>query len=254
MASAHGVSCHSFRTNSGDTEHYIAIATPAQLSLARQIDALGQRYAAVRQTLRLPPDSAVFRRLYVSDALNQAAMVRDSSLYREPLDSPVAVSMVQQPLLSGAKVAMLAYHVDSATPLCKARAPSGDLLLYRGDLRHLWSTQLCTSTTEAPNSAAEQPRDIFKRLIGAVQAQGGTLADNCVRSWIYVKDMDVFYQDMVAARTVLVQQHGLTRDTHYLPSTGIEDACGHQCDVVLMDTYSISIIGLATEQVSYECL
>ena len=249
MASAHGLSFRSFRANSGDAEHYIAIEAPAQLSLARQVDAVAQRYAEALQTLRLAPDSAVFRRLYLSDAANQAALVRDSSLYREPLDSPVAVSMVQQPPLSGAKLAMLAYHVESVAPLAKTPTTSGDLLLQRGRLRHLWSTQLCTSNTAAPGSAAEQTRDVFERLIGAVQAQGGTLAENCVRTWIYVKDVDVFYQDMVAARTALFQQHGLTRDTHYLASTGIEGACSHRYDVVLMDAYSI--LGLAPEQVSY---
>ncbi|HET8997984.1 MAG TPA: Rid family hydrolase [Acetobacteraceae bacterium] len=249
MASAHGLSLHSFRTESGDSEHYIAIEAPPQLSLGRQIDAVAQRYAEALQSLRLSPDSAVFRRIYLSDAANQAALVRDSSLYREPLDSPVAVSVVQQPPLSGAKLAMLAYHIEAAAPLAKSRTGAGDLLLQKGALRHLWTTQLCTANTAAPSSAAEQTRDVFERLIGALDGQGGTLADNCVRTWIYVKDVDVFYQDMVAARSALFAQHGLTRDTHYLASTGIEGTCSHRYDVVLMDAYSI--IGLAPEQVSY---
>jgi len=249
VASAHGLSFRSFRTNSGDVEHYIAIEAPAQLSLARQIDAVAQRYAEALQSLRLAPDSAVFRRLYLSDAANQAALLRDSSLFREPLDSPVAVSMVQQPPLSGAKLAMLAYHLESPTPLAKSRTGSGDLLLQKGALRHLWSTRLCSTNTAEPSSAADQTREVFARLIGALQEQGGTLAENCVRTWIYVKDVDVFYQDMVAARTALFAQHGLTRDTHYLASTGIEGACSHRYDVVLMDAYSI--LGLAPEQVSY---
>lgn len=249
MASAHGLSFRSFRADSGDSEHYIAIEAPAQLSLTRQIDAVAQRYAEALQTLRLSPDSAVFRRLYLSDAANQSSLVRDSSLFREPLHSPVAVSMVQQPPLNGGKLAMLAYHLESTTPLAKTRTASGDLLLQKGNLRHLWTTQLCTSNIAAPSSAGEQTRDVFGRLIGSLQQQGGTLADNCLRTWIYVKDVDVFYQDMVAARTALFEQHGLTRDTHYLASTGIEGTCSHRYDTVLMDAYSI--LGLAPEQVSY---
>ena len=249
MASAHGLSCRSFRANSGDAEHYVAIEAPAHLSLPRQIDAIAQRYAEALQSLRLAPDSAVFRRLYLSDAANQAALVRDSSLYREPLDSPVAVSLVQQPPLSGAKLAMLAYHLEASAPLLKTRTDGGDLLLQKGALRHLWTTQLCSTNTAAPSPASEQTREVFNRLIGTLQEQGGTLAENCLRTWIYVKDVDVFYQDMVAARTALFTQHGLTRDTHSLASTGIEGTCSHRYDVVLMDAYSV--LGLVPGQVSY---
>lgn len=90
---------------------------------------------------------------------------------------------------------------------------------------------------------------MFSDLIGTLSANGAMLAENCVRTWIYVKDVDVFYQDMVAARTELFARHGLTRETHYLASTGIEGACAHRYDVVLMDAYSI--LGLRPEQVSY---
>ena len=54
---------------------------------------------------------------------------------------------------------------------------------------------------------------------------------------------------MVEARTELFARHGLTRETHYLASTGIEGSCSHRYDTVLMDAYSI--LGLAPQQVSY---
>jgi enamine deaminase RidA (YjgF/YER057c/UK114 family) len=239
----------SFRGRSGSAEHTIAIAAPDGLSLPRQLDAIERCYAEALQTLRLPPQSAIFRRVYVSDAANQDALVRQSSLCGEPDDSPVAVSLVQQPPLPGGKVALLAYHLESPTALAKHRVAPGHMRVDRGGLSHLWSTQLCTSAIDRPGSAADQTRSVFNRLTGVLADRGATLADNCVRTWIYVKDVDVFYQDMVAARTALFEQHGLTRDTHYLASTGIEGACAHRYDVVLMDAYSI--LGLAPEQVSY---
>ncbi len=239
----------SFRGPSGSAEHTITIAAPDGLSLPRQLDAIEQRYAEALQTLRLPPQSAIFRRLYVSDAANQDALVRQSSLFGAADDSPVAISLVQQPPLPGGKLALLAYHLESPTALVKQRVAPGHMCVDRGALSHLWSTQLCTAAVDQPGSAADQTRSVFNRLTGALADRGATLADNCVRTWIYVKDVDVFYQDMVAARTALFAQHGLTRDTHYLASTGIEGACAHRYDVVLMDAYSI--IGLAPQQVSY---
>jgi enamine deaminase RidA (YjgF/YER057c/UK114 family) len=244
-----GLAFSSFRGASGKAEHTITVEAPGDISLPRQIDTISQRYAEALQALRLPPESAVFRRVYLSDAANQAALVQQSSLCQEPLDSPVAVSLVQQPPLPGGKVALLAYHLESPTVVTKRQVAPGHVLVENGKLGHLWSTQLCAANTDGPSSAAEQTDDVFNRLIGTLATHGAELANNCVRTWIYVKDVDVFYQDMVAARTALFERHGLTRDTHYLASTGIEGACSHRYDVVLMDAYSI--LGLLPEQVSY---
>jgi enamine deaminase RidA (YjgF/YER057c/UK114 family) len=244
-----GLAVRSFCGASGDAEHYLTIEAPGELSLARQIDVISQRYAEAMQALRLAPESAIFRRLYLSDAPNQAARVRQSSLFQEPLDSPIAVSMVQQPPLPGGKIAMLAYHLESAAPVGKRHIAPGHMIVEKGGLGHLWSTRLCASSADAPRSTAEQTRVVFGKLLEALADKGATLARNCVRTWIYVKDVDVFYQDMVDARTALFEEHGLSRDTHYIASTGIEGACAHRYDTVLMDAYSI--LGLDPAQVSY---
>lgn len=88
----------------------------------------------------------MFRRLYLSDAANQAELVRQRSLYREPLDNPVAVSMVQQTPLPGGKVAMLAYHLDGITMAAKTEVAPGHVLVRNGDLGHLWSARLEMAT------------------------------------------------------------------------------------------------------------
>lgn len=244
-----GLAVRSFTGASGTCEHYLTIEAPPDRSLSGQIDAIAQRYAAAMQGLRLTPESAVFRRLYLSDAPNQAAVIRQSSLFQEPLDSPVAVSIVQQPPLPAGKVAMLAYHLEAPDPIRKRALGPEHMLVEKAGLAHLWSTRLCAGSAGTPSGTAEQTRVVFDRLLSVLADNGATLADNCVRTWIYVKDVDVFYQDMVAARTDLFEQHGLSRNTHYLASTGIEGSCAHRYDTVLMDAYSI--LGLAPTQVSY---
>jgi enamine deaminase RidA (YjgF/YER057c/UK114 family) len=241
--------CRSFRGASGDAEHYIALTAPPNLPLHAQIDNLAQRYAEAVQTLRLAPESGIFRRIYVSDAINQSALLHASSLFTEPLDNPVAVSLVEQPPLPNAKLAMLAYHVESASPLLKRVIAPNHLLVEKRGLGHLWSTRLCTADIEGRHGAGAQTHEVFSSLINALATCGASLADNCVRTWIYVKDVDFFYRDMVAARRELFASQGLTRDTHYIASTGIEGACGHRYDLVLMDAYSI--LGLAPNQVSF---
>jgi enamine deaminase RidA (YjgF/YER057c/UK114 family) len=251
VVAADGLVQTTFMGSSGDSEHYIAVDAPSDLSLARQLDHISQRYAEALQTAHLAPDSAVFRRLFVSDAANQMDLVRGSSLFEEPLESPVAVSVVEQPPLPDAKVAMLAYHIDGGKPLTKQRVSPDHVLVKRNGLGHLWTTGLCAGGTKEPSSCADQTTGIFERLVDELGRNGATLAGNCVRTWIYVKDVDLLYQDMVAARTALFDRQGLTQKTHYIASTGIEGACGHRYDSVLMDAYSV--LGLDQRQVQYLC-
>ena len=243
------VSIRSFRGARGGAEHFISVEAPAILGLGDQIGFVEARYAEARDSLGLAPETALFRRIFVSDAINQAAPIRESGLFGEPSESPVAVSIVQQPPLPDSKLALLAYHVASDAPVSKHRLSPKHLLVEKSGLTHLWSTRLCAGAYGSSASVAAQTREVFGDLIGVLSGQGGTLRDHCVRTWIYLKNVDVFYQGMVESRSELFAQHGLTKDTHYIASTGIEGACAHRYDLVAMDAYSI--LGLAPRQMSH---
>ncbi len=248
--SADGIAIQSFRGANAGNEHFIVVESPANLALGEQIELISTRYAEATRSLGITPDTAVFRRIFLSDVLNQAAMVRDSNLVRETPDNPVAVSIVQQPPLSGAKIALFAYHIESHDKLIKRRIAPKHMLVERNGLRHLWSTRLCAGACDSsPSAVTVQTRKVFSDLIDTLAGLGGILRDNCVRTWIYLKDVDIFYQGMVDSRTELFSQQGLTRDTHYISSTGIEGACAHRSDLVAMDAYSV--LGLMPEQMSF---
>ncbi len=249
MNAADGIATHSFRVPGGAGEHMIAIEAPAEAGFAFQLDALMRRYGEALQSLRIAPDTAVFRRLYLSDAANQAAAVRDSALACEPSGVTPAVSVVQQPPASGAKLALLAWHIDDPAGIGRRSFGPNEMLLERNGRGHLWSTGLCAGATLAPLATAVQTAAVFARLIERLTASAASLAENCVRTWLYVRDVDAFYQEMVDARTALFARAGLTRDTHYIASTGIAGACAHRYDTVLMDAWSI--LGLQSGQMSY---
>jgi enamine deaminase RidA (YjgF/YER057c/UK114 family) len=245
-----GIASRTFARAGGTTsEHHIVVVAPAQLGFAEQLDHVRRAYEDTLSQLGLTPESAVFRRIFLSDAMNQAALVRNNILACEFPDSPVTVSIVQQPPLPGSKVALLAYHLKGDGPLKKRRLSMKHIVLERNGLNHLWSTRLCAESFDTSISSAAQTRTVFGELISTLAGLGANLSENCVRTWIYVKDIDVFYQGMVDARRELFNQHGLTTDTHYIASTGIEGACAHRHDLVLMDAYSI--VGLKPGQMSY---
>ena len=239
----------SFSRSPGGSEHFVSVIPSDRISLTDQIAAVEAGYAEAQQSLGLDAKSAIFRRLFVSDVMNQAASVHASSLTTDAQGGPVAVSIVQQQPLSGAKVALLAYHVDGPGPITKQRVSATSVLVRKNGLRHLWTTQLCTGTDKPATAVAAQTHQVFGDLVDVLASQGGLLRDHCVRTWIYLKGVDIFYQGMVDARRELFSQQGLTQETHYLASTGIEGACAHRCDLIAMDAYSI--LGLEPAQTAY---
>lgn len=249
MPAANRIAHSNFSGPKGDGEHFIGVTPPSEASLEEQISYIDQSYKEAVRSLDLEPETAIFRRFFVSDVMNQAPILTQMGLASTAADNPVAVSIIQQPPLAGAKISMLAYHLDSATPVTKQRLSRNHVLVEKNGLRHLWSTRLCASDDHGCSSAADQTRQVFDDLIGTLKGHGGKLRDDCVRTWIYLKDVDVFYQGMVDSRRELFARHGMNGDSHYIASTGIEGACAHRHDLVAMDAYSV--LGLEREQVSY---
>ncbi len=238
-----------FAGKTGGSEHYITVEPAGDGDFACQLDSVIRIYAEAVRARGLAPESAIFRRILLSDVLNQEAAVNASPLVQDPAAGPVAVSLVQQPPLPGRKIALLAYHLDGDPNLTKRQLSPRHVLVHKAGLRHLWSTRLLSGRREHNVSSFDETTEVFAQLTAALAEQGGTLEADCVRTWLYVKGVDVFYQGLVDSRTAFFTRHGLTRDTHYIASTGIEGACGHRYEVVGMDAYSV--LGLAPEQISY---
>ncbi|HET9112781.1 MAG TPA: Rid family hydrolase [Burkholderiales bacterium] len=247
---AAGIARKSFSGANAGNEHFISVEAAAGLAFSDQLEIVQRRYAQAVESLGLSPQSAVFRRIFLSDVLNQADLVHKSMLVAETPGDPVAVSIVQQPPLSGAKIALLAYHIESPGSFVKQRISPQHVVIEKNGLGHLWSTRLCTGASDSsPPPVTEQTRQAFTGLIDTLSELGGTLRDHCIRTWIYLRNVDVFYQGMVDSRTELFEEQGLTADTHYIASTGIEGACAHRSDLVMMDAYSV--LGMAPQQMSF---
>ena len=113
----------------GEVEHFFVITAPGNIGFKEQIEYIETHYAAKIQALGLTAQTAVFRRIFLSDALNQIDLVSQSQLACDSQDHPVAVSIIQQAPLSYAKIAFLAYHVESNKPLVKQRLSPSHVLI-----------------------------------------------------------------------------------------------------------------------------
>ena len=60
-----------------------------------------------------------------------------------------------------------------------------------------------------------------------------------MRTWFFVQDVDVNYSGVVRERRELFERHGLTPQTHYIASTGIEGRHADPSRLVLLDAYAV---------------
>lgn len=196
-------------------------------------------------------DSPVFMRCFVSDFANQAESLHQ---FRETVAAKFngcAVSIVQQPPLLDGKVVLQLYLVQtfnlSSQLITEKSALNNGLLVKRGEYRHVWTTMLTGSDDTTDPSASTT--DIFVELQETLGGQGCVIKDNCIRTWVYVKDIDYNYHGVVTARKNFFSEIGMTKDTHFIASTGIEGRCDDADVTVMVDAYSLG--GISQEQIKF---
>ena len=222
--------------NGTEVKEYQAIihVDQARLTYSQQLEAVMNAYDALRS--RFADTQAIFKRYFLSDAANQAdeVIVADLSL--------CAKSIIQQAPLDGTKVALwVCLMTGVETQLNK----SGLYEARHGAFRHLFNAS-------AHNLAANseyQMRLLFNEYVMQLAEEGCKLSDNCIRTWLFVNDIDLNYGGVVRARNQVFFTQGLTVHTHFIASTGIG---GRQQDpnvLSQMDNYAIA--GILPEQIHY---
>lgn len=217
--------------------HAILHLSNPQLTYTEQVDALMQAYDDL-VTNDLKGAVAVFKRFFVSDAANQSDYLQ--VLHAECSDC--ALSIIEQPPLDGTKVALWVYlqrGVDTKA------LTNGIYEVKHGSYRHLWMAGACN---QALNSEY-QMRLLFNDYVMQLSENGCSLANNCIRTWIFVQNVDVNYAGVVKARNEVFVTQNLTDKTHFIASTGIAGRHANPKVLVQMDAYAVD--GISEEQVHY---
>ena len=221
--------------NEVDEHHIILHASNSESTFQQQLDAILDAYQDILSN-KLPGTVAVFKRYFLSDAANQADDVAAADT------SDCAKSIIQQAPLDGTKIGMWVYLIKGV----QTRYLTSELYeVKHGAYRHLWNGS-------AHNLAANseyQTRLLFNEYIMQLTQEGCTLANNCIRTWLFVNDVDLNYGGVVRARNQVFFTQGLTNNTHFIASTGIG---GRQADpnvLTQMDNYAIA--GIQPQQIRY---
>ena len=224
-------------TDSASEYHLILHVKNRKLSFEEQVDKLQEAYLHILQH-ELSGTTPVFKRYYLSDAANQAETLQAIASQ----DKKCASSIIEQPLLDGSKVALWVYLMTDVK--CQ-KLDHGLYEASHGSYRHLW----LASASNKASKAEYQMRLIFNDYIMQLMEQELTLADNCLRTWIYVQDVDNNYAGVVKARNEVFITQNLNPDTHFIASTGIAGRTGDSTINVLFDAYAVD--GITSKQVKY---
>lgn len=224
----------SFSPDGAIAEHHAVLrCLDLRMPFAQQLDSM--RQAVGRLAALLPKARPVFARYFLSDAANQAQGLADGW--------ECAVSVVQQPPLNGSKLALWIYYQEDARPVPVANTAMW--MVERGDYRHLW-----LGSASLPGATSYQATyDMLDAYASQLGDLGLSLADNCLRTWFFVRDVDVNYRGVVEGRNRLFDRNGLTADTHFIASTGIGGVPARPDVSVLFDAYAVG--GIKPEQVKY---
>ena len=222
--------------NGTEVKEYQAMIHVSQhkLTYIQQLEAVMNAYTQLLETL--PGTQAVFKRYFLSDAANQA----DDIILADVTDC--AKSLIEQAPLDGTKVAL---WVNLMTNIQTGIGKSGLYEVRHGRFRHLWNAS-------AHNMAANseyQTRLLFNEYNMQLLEEDCTIEANCIRTWLFVSDIDLNYGGVVRARNQFFFTQGLTVHTHFIASTGIG---GRQMDpnvLTQMDNYAIA--GILKEQIHY---
>ena len=229
---------YQFQPPGGVAEYHVMLhITDSRLAFAAQAEAIVTAFYNLLDG-ELKGAVPVFTRYFLSDAANQT----DYLLGLMPENPDCPLSIVEQAPLNRTKIALWAYL---QTGVQSQVQHNGLFEVKHGAYRHLWGG---SAYNRAANSEY-QTRLLLNDYVMQLMEQGCKLADNCVRTWFFVQNVDVNYAGVVKARNEVFVTQNLTEKTHYIASTGIGGRHTDPKVLVQMDTYAVD--GLKPGQMRY---
>ena len=179
----------------------------------------------------------VFKRYFLSDSTNQQPLMQEDG-------SHCTISYIQQPPLDGSKVALWIHMLQGADIEYQADQAGSTIVTHNG-YRHIWTMGLMDNHGDSH----QQTHSLLTEYEKILSTQHATMADNCIRTWFFVRDVDTQYNGLVVARRNYFNYIGLTADTHYISSTGIGGNPSDPKALVQLGAYAVT--GFQPEQQRY---
>ena len=231
--------------NSGNLRQFWYSIVPQRSEpIVDQLRRIAASEAALLQSAGIHPSAVAVKHMFSSDLINHLDEIR---AYKARAESDFALFMTQQPPANGVKLALLCMCLGNITG--KSREENLFLCDTTSGIHHIFVEHLTDPTANKGTGVEEQTSRVFAILKDKVSAHGATIADNVLRTWLYAPHVDADYPGIVQARKQLFDAINLTRDTHYIASTGIEGGSANRFARIAMDAYAAT--GSGVREVRY---
>ncbi len=225
-----------FFSPQGIPEHFFSVCGSCGDDFSSEAAAVLAAYRSALAEYGCSEASEVLLRLHLSDITNQEPELKQLLTGRNSF-----VSITGQPPVAG-RIALEAWHWSGI----KSRESSGGALTVKTqNYTAVWFQQEKIDASGSYQQTAAE----FSALQHCLDKYGATVADHTLRTWLYCRDVDNNYAGLVKARNEYFTAIGLTPQTHFIASTGIEGQHPDVSRLVKMD--SLNYPGIAPEQTEY---
>jgi enamine deaminase RidA (YjgF/YER057c/UK114 family) len=213
-------------------EYHISLSPNNCSFFEDQLDDLLQQLQVAVQQNSLSSEQLVFAKIFLSDYINQKPLL-DKHKGLSNILSRCASSTIEQAPLDGTKINLLLFFLK--TDNLRIERQNNVFHIYVNNQLHVYQS-ISEFRSQTPY---RQTEEAFQDHSDWLEKRQLTLKGHCVRTWIYSRDVDKDYAEIVKARNNVFDRQGLTHDTHYIASTGIEGKGLYTSSCVNIDFYSI---------------
>lgn len=206
-----------FETGRKEAHTYITV-TDADADAYTQVMAILNAASKLIEDTGMKP---VFKRYLLSDPANQTQYL--------PHEESCAFSVLGQAPLNGTKASLLMLLEEGA-----------DFSKHEGGLWEDGKGRIWVGDGDdfATGDSLTMTVAYLEHLSGRLAQRGASLKDNCLRTWFFVRDIDNNYRGVVQGRNCVFAREGLTSDTHFIASTGIEGQSAEPSRLVAFNAFA----------------
>lgn len=186
----------------------------------------------------------VWARVFFSDIINQIYVIESGEL--GTILNGCALSCIEQPPTDVSKMSVMLCVVKGAQVETLGHEAKRIITKYG---TYIFQSVRFSAKDIKGLDGRQQTILAFERHKALLADLGMTIFDNTVRTWLFVRDIDNTYHDVVKGRNDFFAQNGLTTDTHFIASTGI---CGYgECPRAIVAVDFLSLENINTCKVKY---
>ncbi|TLX74305.1 hypothetical protein E9993_12505 [Labilibacter sediminis] len=225
-------------------EIYFTIKPDRKTDFLNQLSQVVEKASKTLQEHMLNKEDIITIKICLSDYLNQEKTLLAHKLLTD-ISKNCAISIIEEPPADGTKINVLFYCIKRKNT--SKIINNGHLIYQTPNYRHIFHNSKMASQSHL--SIKKQTSDIFQNYINSIKEYKLNIKEHCIRTWLYIRDIDKMYGDVVEARKDFFYDNNLTEKTHYITSTGIEGKGNNLCKDVCIDFYTVG--GIKQEQIKH---